>query len=191
LEGSVSTFSDLKRLAFSAPEALELLSAHLLEHRIGVPQKARFFLMANAESEPMHASRIILSDQLDRYGLNKPQVNWLISDLTLKALKAYGTALKNTLESANIAEVKLSPYLTDPAANWKERAYSLYHHMGATRMSSSPKGGVVDSYGRVHGIDNLYVAGTSILPSGSSSNPSYTALALAFRTAEHMLVQKT
>jgi choline dehydrogenase-like flavoprotein len=188
---SGSIFRDLRRLAFSAPEALDLLSAHLLDHRIGLPQKARFFLMANAESEPMHASRITLSDQLDRYGLNRPQVNWLVSDLTLKALKAYGNALKNTLESANIAEVKLSPYLTDPAAKWKERAYSLYHHMGATRMSSNPKEGVVDSHGRVHGIKNLYIAGTSVLPSGSASNPSYTALALAFRSAEHMLRQES
>jgi choline dehydrogenase-like flavoprotein len=146
--------------------------------------------MANAESQPLHASRITLSDQLDRYGLNRPQVNWLVSDLTLKALKTYGTALKNTLESAKIAEVKLSPYLTDPTAKWKERAYSLYHHMGATRMSSNPKEGVVDSYGRVHGIENLYIAGTSVLPSGSASNPSYTALALAFRSAEHMLRQE-
>lgn len=187
---SGSTFHDLQRLASSAPEALRLLSAHLLEQRIGLPKKARFFLMANAESEPLHASRITLSDQLDGYGLNRPQVSWLVSDLTLKALKAYGVALKDTLESANIAEVKLSPYLTDPAANWKERAYSLYHHMGATRMSSCPEEGVVDGYGRVHGIDNLYIAGTSILPSGSSSNPSYTAPALAFRTAELMLRQE-
>ena len=187
---SGSTFHDLRRLVSSAPDALKLLSAHLLEHRIGLPKKARFFLMANAESEPLHASRITLSDQLDGYGLNRPKVSWLVSDLTLNALKAYGVAVKNTLESATIAEVRLSPYLTDPKANWKERAYSLYHHMGATRMSSSPKEGVVDSYGRVHGIDNLYIAGTSILPSGSSSNPSYTALALAFRTAEHLLRQE-
>ena len=69
------------------------------------------------------------------------------------------------------------PYLTDPTANWKERTYSLYHHMGATRMASSPREGVVDTFGRVHGLKNLYITGTSVLPTGSASNPSYTALA--------------
>ena len=39
------------------------------------------------------------------------------------------------------------------------------------------------------GIGNLYIAGTSVLPTGSSSNPSYTALALAFRTAQHILAK--
>ena len=83
--------------------------------------------------------------------------------------------------------MKLGPYLTDPNASWKERAYSLYHRLGATRISSSPREGVVDAFGRVHGLANLYVAGTSVLPTGSASNPSDTALALAFRTADHIL----
>jgi choline dehydrogenase-like flavoprotein len=111
----------------------------------------------------------------------------MLSDLTLRALRRYGQALQSTLESAGIASVKLSPYLIDPNANWKERAYSLYHHMGATRMSSSPREGVVDAFGCVHGLANVYVSGTSVLPTGSASNPSYTALALAFRTADHIL----
>jgi len=116
-------------------------------------------------------------------------VHWLVSDLTRAALCTYAQALKGSLESAGIATVKISPYLLDPAANWKERAYSLYHHMGATRMAASANAGVVDSYGRVHGVENLYIAGTSILPTGSASNPSYTALALALRTAEQLLRQ--
>jgi choline dehydrogenase-like flavoprotein len=35
----------------------------------------------------------------------------------------------------------------------------------------------------------VYVAGTSVLPSGSASNPSYTALALALRTTERILLE--
>ena len=56
-------------------------------------------------------------------------------------------------------------------------------------MSNYAKDGVVDPWGRIHGIANLYIAGTSVLPTGSSSNPSYTALALAFRTAQHLLTK--
>ena len=147
--------------------------------------------MANAETEPLAASRIILTDKVDIYGLQKPQVNWLVNDHTLKALQAYGKILKRTLESAKIASVKVSPYLTDPAANWKERAYSLYHHMGATRMSFSQRDGVVDSWGRMHGVANLMIAGTSVLPSGSASNPSYTGLALALRSADKLIQESS
>jgi choline dehydrogenase-like flavoprotein len=184
-----SNLRDLTHLMASTPDTLALLSSHLLQRRIAIPRGARYFLMANAESEPLYASRIILTEHKDAHGLDQPQVNWLLSELTLKALKRYGEALKNTLEPAGIASVKLSPYLIDPAGNWKERAYSLYHHMGATRMSATSEKGVVDPFGRVHGLGNLYLAGTSVLPTGSSSNPSYTALALAFRTAHQILLE--
>ena len=178
---------DLWRLLQSAPQTLDFLAAHFVKHRIAISRKGRFFLMANAECEPLHGSRITLGEQRDAYGLQRPQVNWLISDLTLHSLQIYGQVLKRSLESAGIATIHLSPYLLDPTVNWKDNAYSLYHHMGATRMAASPTHGVVDGQGRVHGIANLYIAGTSILPTGSASNPSYTALALAFRTADHLL----
>lgn len=182
-----ASLKDLWRLLRATPQTLDLLTAHFVHHRIALPRDGRFFLMANAECEPLYGSRITLGEQRDTYGLLRPVVKWLISDLTLQALQTYGHALKRNLESAGIAMVQLSPYLVDPSANWKERAYSLYHHMGATRMAASPSEGVVDGQGRVHGIDNLYITGTSVLPTGSASNPSYTALALALRTADHVL----
>ena len=180
---------DLKQVIRSAPDTLALLSTHFLEHRIAIPKGAQYFLMANAESEPLYNSRIRLSDATDSYGMARPIVEWRVSDRSLTALKCYGQALKGTLESKQIATVQLSPYLTDPNANWKERSYSLYHHMGATRMSNTARDGVVDTFGRIHDINNLYIAGTSVLPTGSSSNPSYTALALAFRTAQQLLTK--
>ena len=113
-------------------------------------------------------------------------VHWRCSDRSLMAMRAYVTALQDSLQSAGIARVHPSTYLTASNLNWKERAYSLYHHMGATRMAVSPRQGVVDPNGQVFGVANLYVAGTSVLPTGSASNPSFTALALTFRLGEHL-----
>ncbi len=64
--------------------------------------------------------------------------------------------------------------------------YYGYHHMGTTRMSVAPEDGVVDAACRVHGVDNLYVAGSSVFPTGGCANPTLTLLALAFRLAEHL-----
>jgi choline dehydrogenase-like flavoprotein len=61
--------------------------------------------------------------------------------------------------------------------------------MGATRMAVSARQGVVDPNGQVFGVANLYVAGTSVLPTGSASNPSFTALALTLRLGDHLLRQ--
>jgi choline dehydrogenase-like flavoprotein len=61
-----------------------------------------------------------------------------------------------------------------------------YHHMGTTRMSVMPKDGVVNSDCRVHGTDNLYVAGSSVFATCGYANPTFTIGALALRLADHL-----
>ena len=38
------------------------------------------------------------------------------------------------------------------------------HHLGTTRMSADPNKGVVDADSKVHGVGNLFVAGSSVFP---------------------------
>ncbi|MDT8406008.1 MAG: GMC family oxidoreductase [Methylococcales bacterium] len=64
-----------------------------------------------------------------------------------------------------------------------------YHHMGTTRMADNPRHGVVDAEGKVHGIDNLYIAGSSVFPTVDWANPTLTILALSLRLAEHLRTQ--
>ena len=61
-----------------------------------------------------------------------------------------------------------------------------YHHMGTTRMSSSPTSGIVDGDCRVHGYANLYVAGSSVFTTSGWANPTLTIMALAHRLAGHI-----
>ena len=60
------------------------------------------------------------------------------------------------------------------------------HHMGTTRMADDPTHGVVDAHCRVHGIENLFVAGSSVFPTGGSANPTLTLVALALRLSDHL-----
>ena len=46
--------------------------------------------------------------------------------------------------------------------------------------------GVVDPNCRVHGLDNLYIAGSSVFPTGGYANPTLTLVALAVRLSEHL-----
>ena len=62
----------------------------------------------------------------------------------------------------------------------------MWHHMGTTRMSDSPHDGVVDSDCKVHGMLNLYVAGSSVFPTCSNDMPTLTLMALAHRLADHL-----
>jgi len=60
------------------------------------------------------------------------------------------------------------------------------HHLGTTRMSPHPTTGVVDLQGKVHGIDNLYIAGSSIFPTAGHANPTFTIAAMALRLVDHL-----
>ena len=58
--------------------------------------------------------------------------------------------------------------------------------MGGTRMSERPDDGIVNSDCRVHDLENLYIAGSSVFPTGGDANPTYTIVQLALRLADHL-----
>jgi len=61
-----------------------------------------------------------------------------------------------------------------------------FHHMCTTRMADDPAEGVVDADCRVHGVDNLWVAGSSVFATGGVATPTFTLVALAIRLADHL-----
>jgi choline dehydrogenase-like flavoprotein len=65
------------------------------------------------------------------------------------------------------------------------------HHIGATRMSARPEDGFVDIHCRVHGVDNLYIAGSSVFPTSGYANPTLTIIALAARLGDHLAGRHT
>jgi choline dehydrogenase-like flavoprotein len=60
------------------------------------------------------------------------------------------------------------------------------HHMGTTRMHVDPHNGVVDANSQVHGVSNLFVAGSSVFPTYGASNPTMNLVALTLRLADHL-----
>jgi choline dehydrogenase-like flavoprotein len=58
--------------------------------------------------------------------------------------------------------------------------------MGTTRMHDSPKHGVVDRNCLVHGMSNLYIAGSSVFPTAAANFPTMTITALTLRLSKHI-----
>ncbi|MDQ2798532.1 MAG: GMC family oxidoreductase [Armatimonadota bacterium] len=61
------------------------------------------------------------------------------------------------------------------------------HQAGTCRMGHDPQTSVTDSWGRVHGHDNLYVADGSLHVTNGGFNPVLTILALAYRVTGHLV----
>jgi choline dehydrogenase-like flavoprotein len=98
--------------------------------------------------------------------------------------------LGKELEALGLGKVEAAPWLssgrwrTDPLVS--SHAIGGYHHMGTTRMGTDPRRSVTDAAARVHGMGNLWVAGSSLFPTGGWANPTLTVVALALRTAERL-----
>jgi choline dehydrogenase-like flavoprotein len=53
-------------------------------------------------------------------------------------------------------------------------------------MSDDPRSGVVDRHCRVHGMQNLHIAGSSVFPTGGWAFPTFTIVALSLRLADQL-----
>ena len=58
------------------------------------------------------------------------------------------------------------------------------HPAGGCRMGADPATSVVDSYGRTHDHENLFVVGSPTLPTGGCTNGTLTFVAVALRSAD-------
>jgi choline dehydrogenase-like flavoprotein len=115
------------------------------------------------------------------------QVQWRLNDLVRRSVDRSIELVAQELQMSGVAQVDLGPRIEGgvwPATFEKE---GTWHHMGTTRMHDSPSQGVVDSNCRVHGIANLYVAGSSVFPTAGANFPTITLAALALRLSQHLI----
>jgi len=82
--------------------------------------------------------------------------------------------------------VRVNELLLQDDLRWSDNLSWFGHHMGTTRMSADAKTGVVDPNCRVHGMENLFVASSSVFPTSGYANPTLTILALALRLGDHL-----
>ena len=62
-----------------------------------------------------------------------------------------------------------------------------YHHIGGTIMGNSKKSSVVDKNLKLHNIENLYICGSSVFPTGGHANPTLSIVQLSLRLGEHLV----
>ena len=136
------------------------------------------------EQEPNPNSRVSLTDDVDSFGLRRIQMNWQLSNGDLKTIRALSIESAKELARLNRARVQLAPFILD--ANLEIRVSGYGHHMGTTRMSADPRYGVVDENCRVHGIQNLYLAGSSVFSKCGGRNPTLTVVLLSLRLGEFL-----
>jgi len=133
------------------------------------------------EQRPDRRSRVTLGAHRDVFGLPVARLEWRVDDADLDSARKALAILNADLEASGLAGV--TPLLDVES---RPVLWPSYHHLGTTRMSRGPDQGVVDKNCQVHGMNNLYICGGSVFPSGGLANPTLTIVALALRLADHL-----
>lgn len=149
-------------------------------------------LYLRAEQAPNTESRVFLGDRLDRLGLPWPVLHWELLERDWQSVVHSVELVAAALQDGHDAVVKQTigwemPWPGIPAAPPESPDATWgFHHLGTTRMALRPDEGVVDPNCLVHGTENLYVAGSSVFPTGGAANPTFTIVAMAHRLADHL-----
>ena len=135
------------------------------------------------ESAPNPDSRVRLSDEADALGQRRAELDWRLDPADLRSAHETLRVLAGAVGAAGIGRVRV---LLPQQGLETLDVRGSHHHMGTTRMHVDPAQGVVDANCRVHGLANLFVAGSSVFPTYGAVNPTLTIIALAFRLADHL-----
>jgi len=180
---SVGTKGLLKDLLCVAPKVGEW-AASLAGKNIVCGAK----LSAGWEQEPIWNNHVKLSaTKRDRFGISLTELHWEKTDRDFATLQQSLSQFNEYLMAGNHGRLRLHDWVFGKdAPPTSDDDGASYHHIGGTRMAHTVNNGVVDSNCRVFGQGNLYVAGSSVFPTGGESNPTLTIVQLSLRLAKHL-----
>ena len=137
---------------------------------------------ANVEDLPEEHNRVTLStEEFDSDGLPAPKVEYRVSENTRKILKYTVERMVELHKAAGAKQIITQELWVDQPG----------HLLGTARMGDDPATSVVDSFGRSHDVDNLYIADGSIFVTSGSANPTCTISALALRVGRKVVEDVT
>jgi gluconate 2-dehydrogenase alpha chain len=117
----------------------------------------------------------------DVFGLPVARITWSVGPHEQVAQQFWIPRLKQIMLMAGAGVA-----LAVPAALNSGGLPTGNHIMGGMMMGPDPASSVTDAYGRVHGLDNVYVADGSVFVTSGAHNPTNTLMAVALRNMRHL-----
>lgn len=145
-----------------------------------------YALHFHAEQIPHPDSRVRLNATTGADGQPGLDIDFRYAQQDLDSVLAWHRHLDERLRASGRGRVVYLDADDQREAAVREQATDGFHHIGTTRMSTGPGDGVVDRNCRVHGVDNLYIASSSVFRTAGEANPTFLAVCLAVRLAHHL-----
>jgi len=183
-------WSALRRVPRTAPGLARLALTRLVRNRLAYPAGAGFWLHVDFE-QPVDASRrIYRGPAAGAAGSTVLRVDWRpdADAVAVAVAEGYRRHLgefwaRNGLDRLARLDFGRGRATGDCSIR---NIYDIYHPAGTTRIGDDAGSGCVDRHLAVHSLHDLYVVGASVFPALGAANPTYTAMALGLRLADHL-----
>ncbi len=160
---------------------------NIIENFKALSTTRMFEFQTRIEQAPNPNSRITIGPEKDELGVPRANLHWQLTELDKRSIRRIYQIIGQQMGIAGLGRVKFNEFLRDENDNsWPEGTAGGWHHMGTTRMSDDPKKGVVTGNCQVHGINNLYVAGSGCYATSGAPNPTLTIVALSLRLSDYV-----
>ncbi|MGH9765491.1 MAG: GMC oxidoreductase, partial [Blastocatellia bacterium] len=114
----------------------------------------------------------------DKHGIPVLHFNYKFGDNEKKMCEDMGETAKEMFEAAGIQIFEVHKRML--TEGWS------IHELGTARMGNDPKTSVVNQFQQSHDVKNLLVVDGSTHVSASCQNPTWTIMALAWRSCDHL-----
>jgi len=140
----------------------------------------KFELLAIVEQSPNPENRLTVTNDKDELGCPKTKIHYICAEEDINSVEKAQKIMGETMEATGLGRYE------PPAvgAEVMKTLSGIHHMLGTTRMSDDPASGVVDRDCCVHGMKNLFIAGSAVFPTGGYANPTLTNIALSIRVAD-------
>ena len=129
----------------------------------------------------LHNSVELDPDLTDSDGVPAPRINYTLSQNSRDLLDHGIKNATKVFETAGATDIYVDPLMRQ----------SGWHLMGTARMGEDSSNSVVDKWGQAHDVDNLFIIDGSVFVTGAAVNPTPTIQALALRTADYIIANRT
>ena len=151
--------------------------------KLGLLQQSTSLLSVQGffDQHPNAQNAIKLSNRKDQFNMPKANVYWQFSKEDYESVKDFLNDLKRGLAEKEIGTLDIE------FDQYKTKLNGIHSHfLGSARMGKGPLNSVANGQGQVHEYDNLFLAGSCLLPSYGYANPVLTICALAKKTADYI-----
>jgi choline dehydrogenase-like flavoprotein len=134
--------------------------------------------------QPLEASSRLTLDASERDALGQPRLSldWRLNETYVRGMEKSAATLARSLGESGLGRLRW-PLTRETLLG---RLNPARHQLGTTRMHTDRAKGVVDEHCRVHGMENLHIAGSSVFPTPGIVNPTLTIIAMAVRLADRL-----